>query len=189
MSQVTDPFTAAELNGTFNGWCGNCDAMSDVDGDSVWDVTVSLTPGDTVEYKYSADSWAIQEMNDPGAPCTNGDSTYTNRVLVIPASDTILGVVCWASCDPCVVVPPTGINDRINNVVIYPNPANNILNISSSEIIQKVEVLDVVGRVILSKTLNSSNYILDVSNLNSNVYFINYSINGVVNTKKVIVNN
>ena len=63
------------------------------------------------------------------------------------------------------------------------------LNISSSEIIQKVEVLDVVGRVILSKTLNSSNYILDVSNLNSNVYFINYSINGVVNTKKVIVNN
>ena len=62
------------------------------------------------------------------------------------------------------------------------------LNISSSEIIQKVEVLDVVGRVILSKTLNSSNYILDVSNLNSNVYFINYSINGVVNTKKVIVN-
>ena len=189
MSEVTDPFTAAELNGTFNGWCGNCDAMSDVDGDSVWDVTVSLTPGDTVEYKYSADSWAIQEMNDPGAPCTNGDSTYTNRVLVIPASDTILGVVCWASCDPCVVVPPTGISDWIDNVKIYPNPANNILNISSSEIIQKVEVLDVVGRVIISKTLNSSNYILDVSNLNRNVYFVNYSINGVVNTKKVIVNN
>ena len=189
MSEVTDPFTVAELNGTFNGWCGNCDAMSDADGDSVWDVTISITPGDTVEYKYSADSWSIQEMNDPGAPCTNGDSTYTNRVLVIPASDTILGVVCWASCDPCGFVPPTGINYRIDNVKIYPNPANNVLNISSSEIIQKVEVLDVVGRVIISKTLNSSNYILDVNNLNSNVYFINYSINGVVNTKKVIINN
>jgi hypothetical protein len=188
MSEVTDPFTSAELNGTFNGWCGNCDAMSDVDGDNVWDVTVSLTPGDSVEYKYSADSWAIQEMNDPGAPCTNGDSTYTNRVLVIPASDTILGVVCWASCDPC-VVPPTGISDWIDNVRIYPNPAKNVLNISSSEIMQKVEVLDVVGRVIISKTLKSSNYILDISNLNSNVYFINYSINGVATTKKVIVNN
>ena len=45
---------------------GNCDAMSDVDGDNVWDVTISLTPGDNVEYKYSADSWTIQEMNDPG---------------------------------------------------------------------------------------------------------------------------
>ena len=48
-------------NGTFNGWCGNCDAMSDVDGDNVWDVTISLTPGDNVEYKYSADSWTIQK--------------------------------------------------------------------------------------------------------------------------------
>ena len=43
-------------------------------------------------------------MNDPGAPCTNGDSTYTNDVRG-SASDTILGVVCWASCDPCVVIP------------------------------------------------------------------------------------
>ena len=189
MSEVTDPFTAAEVNGTFNGWCGNCDAMSDVDGDSVWDVTVSLTPGDTVEYKYSADSWAIQEMNDPGAPCTNGDSTYTNRVLIIPTSDTILGVVCWSSCDPCVVVPPTGISNYVDIVTIYPNPANDILYVSSSEIIEKVEILDVIGRVIVSKTLNNSNYIFDVSNLNSNVYFINYSINGVINTKKVIVNN
>jgi len=189
MSQVVDPFVAAELNGTFNGWCGNCDAMSDADGDSVWDVTVSLIPGDTVEYKYSADSWAIQEMNDPGALCTNGDSTYTNRVLVVPSTDTILGIVCWASCDPCVIVPPTGVEDILNSVLIYPNPANNILNVSSSEIIDKVEVLDVVGRVIISKTLNSSTYILDISELNNNVYFVNYSINGVISTKKVIVNN
>ena len=98
-------------------------------------------------------------------------------------------MVCWASCDPCVVGPPAGISNWKDNVRIYPNPANNFLNISSSEIIQRVEVLDVVGRVIVSKTLNNSNYILDVSNLNSNVYFINYSINGVVSTKKVIVNN
>ena len=77
----------------------------------------------------------------------------------------------------------------LNSVLIYPNPANNILNVSSSEIIDKVEVLDVVGRVIISKTLNSSTYILDISELNNNVYFVNYSINGVISTKKVIVNN
>ena len=189
MSQVSDTFNIPELNATFNNWCGNCNSMSDANNDSVWDVVVSLTPGDTIEYKYSADSWTIQEMNDPGASCTNGDSTYTNRVLVVPASDTILGVVCWASCDPCLNVPPTGIRDWIDNVTIYPNPAKNILNISSSEIIQKVEVLDIVGRKVISKSLNSFNYQLDVSNLNSNVYFINYTIKGVITAKKVIVNN
>ena len=36
-----------------------------LNGDNIWDVTVKLQSGDTVEYKYSADSWSIQEMNDP----------------------------------------------------------------------------------------------------------------------------
>ena len=90
----------------------------------------------------------------------------------------------------CAVSPPTSVvNNMSNDILIYPNPTNNILNISSSEIIQKVEVLDIVGRKVISKSLNSFNYQLDVSNLNSNVYFINYTIKGVITAKKVIVNN
>ena len=189
MSQVLDPFVTAELNGTFNGWCGNCDAMSDIDGDSIWDVTIQLSSGSLVEYKYSADSWAIQEMNDPTAPCTNGDSVYTNRVLNVPNSDTILGIVCWASCDPCVAVPPSGIEDVLNNVLIYPNPANNIINISSSENIEKVEILDVVGRVVKSQVVSSNLVLIEIIDLKSNVYFINYTINGVTISKKIIINN
>ena len=189
MSQVLDPFVTAELNGTFNGWCGNCDAMSDVDGDSIWDVTIQLSSGSLVEYKYSADSWAIQEMNDPTAPCTNGDSVYTNRVLNVPNSDTILGIVCWASCDPCVAVPPSGIEDVLNNVLIYPNPAYNIINISSSVNIEKVEILDVVGRVVKSQVVSSNLISIETSDLKTNVYFINYTINGATISKKIIINN
>jgi len=103
-------FTTPELNSTFNGWCGNCNAMSDADGDNVWDVTVSLAEGDTIEYKYSADGWTIQEMNDPNASCTNGNVTYTNRVLTIPAADTGLPVVCWSSCDACAINVTLSVN-------------------------------------------------------------------------------
>ena len=35
-------FTTPEVNGTFNGWCGSCAAMSDPDGDNIWDVTIDL---------------------------------------------------------------------------------------------------------------------------------------------------
>ncbi|MFY9517879.1 MAG: T9SS type A sorting domain-containing protein, partial [Schleiferiaceae bacterium] len=49
------------------------------------------------------DAWTIQEMNDPTAPCTNGNATNTNRVLVVPAADTTLPVVCWSSCYGCAV--------------------------------------------------------------------------------------
>jgi len=103
MNQVTQGFTTPEVNGFWNNWCGNCNAMTDANGDGIWTVTLPLPVGDTMEFKYSADAWTIQEMNDPTAPCTNGNATYTNRVLVVPAADTTLPVVCWSSCFACTV--------------------------------------------------------------------------------------
>jgi hypothetical protein len=110
MNKVTQGFTTPEVNGTWNNWCGNCNAMSDPDGDNVWEVTLPLEQGTTVEFKYSADSWTIQEMNDPTASCTNGNATYTNRVLTIPAADTVLPVVCWSSCDACSIEVTLNVN-------------------------------------------------------------------------------
>ena len=70
--------------------------MTDADGDGVWEATIPLLSG-SYEYKYSADAWTIQEMNDPTASCTNGNATYTNRVLSVGTSDVTLPVVCWGS--------------------------------------------------------------------------------------------
>ena len=64
MSQVSDPFSTPELNGTFNNWCGDCNPMSDSNGDEVWEVTVSLNIGDTIEYKFSADNWTYLSNTD-----------------------------------------------------------------------------------------------------------------------------
>ena len=49
MSQVVDNFNTPELNGTFNGWCGDCNPMSDADGNEIWEVTLDLNHGDTIE--------------------------------------------------------------------------------------------------------------------------------------------
>ena len=52
MSQVVDNFNTPELNGTFNGWCGNCNPMTDSNGDEIWQVSLDLNQGDTgIEYK------------------------------------------------------------------------------------------------------------------------------------------
>ena len=110
MNKVTQGFTTPEVNGTWNNWCGSCNAMSDANGDNIWEVTLPLEQGSTVEFKYSADGWSIQEMNDPTASCTNGNATYTNRVLTIPASDTIIPVVCWSSCDACSIEVTLNVN-------------------------------------------------------------------------------
>ena len=109
-------FTTPEVNGTWNNWCGNCNPMTDADGDGIWEATIPLLSG-TYEYKFSADSWTIQEMNDPTAPCTNGNPTYTNRTLSVGTNDVTLSVVCWGSCDPCVYPPqaPAGITCSVGN--------------------------------------------------------------------------
>jgi hypothetical protein len=59
MGLVTAAFTTPEVNGTWNGWCGNCNPMTDADGDGVWELTIPLLSGN-YEYKYSADGWSIQ---------------------------------------------------------------------------------------------------------------------------------
>ena len=92
-------FTTPEVNGTFNGWCGSCAPMSDADGDNVWDVVIDLANG-TYEFKFSADTWNIQETLFPGDSCTNGNPQYTNRMLTV-SGDTTLPVVCWGSCNSC----------------------------------------------------------------------------------------
>ncbi|MFM7310797.1 MAG: T9SS type A sorting domain-containing protein [Flavobacteriales bacterium] len=95
----TTGFTTPEVNGTFNGWCGNCTAMFDADGDNVWEVTVTLPEG-SYEYKYSYDNWGGQESLAAGSSCTITTGQFTNRLLNATSDDT-LDVVCFGSCEAC----------------------------------------------------------------------------------------
>ena len=188
MSQVSDPFSTPELNGTFNSWCGNCNAMSDSNGDNIWDVTVKLQSGDTIEYKYSADSWSIQETNDPNGFCNNGDPNFTNRVLIVPVNDTILPDVCWGSCDTC---SPIGAIDNLelNDLSIFPNPTSSFLTIRSNKLISPISIYDITGKLVLQNKGNSNEIIFDISNLNSGLYFIKSNSQNSSIRKRFIVSN
>ncbi len=105
MNNVTDPFTVANINGTFNGWCGGCTAMTDANADGVWEVTLQLTAG-TYEYKFTADGWNFQETLTPGSSCTLTTGAFTNRVITV-SGDTVVPVVCYGSCVACNAVVPT----------------------------------------------------------------------------------
>ena len=90
------------INGSFNGWCGGCNAMSDDDGDGVWEVTLSLAVG-TIEYKFTLDGWNYQEELAGIAgieACTSLIDGFTNRSLTFDA-DIVLDAVCWESCAAC----------------------------------------------------------------------------------------
>lgn len=94
-------FSVPEVNGTFNGWCGTCNAMSDPDGDNVWEVTVDIPDG-PISYKFSFDNWAGQEELSYETSCVSGDGTFFNRFLNV-SGDMELDPVCWGLCTDCLV--------------------------------------------------------------------------------------
>jgi uncharacterized repeat protein (TIGR02059 family) len=89
--------------------------------------------------------------------------------------------------------PNSGSKPKIN-VTIYPNPATNLLNISTDEtsvVPKKVEIIDFSGNIVLQEALNSvSNNIQIPLSLTSGNYIVRlFQGNYVFFTKKLIVMN
>jgi beta-glucanase (GH16 family) len=99
MNEYPNPFTNVNLSGGFNGWCGECNPMTDPDGNGVYSTTISL-PFGAHEYKFSLDNWADAESFTPGEPCTNTTDIFTNRIINL-STDEVLPQVCWNSCSSC----------------------------------------------------------------------------------------
>ena len=106
-NQNTLTYVNPELNGSFNSWCGNCAQMTDVNNDSIWEITIPILEGvgpvsglPGWEYKFSADNWNIQESLFSGDPCVFSAFGFSNRFINV-TKDTILDPVCWQSCNDC----------------------------------------------------------------------------------------
>ena len=78
-----------------------------------------------------------------------------------------------------------------NNVKIYPNPVskNGSLLIESEEMIQKVELMDVVGRVLFSaEQVNSKTFPMINMNVPSGIYYVRiYQKDEKMKTGKIII--
>ncbi len=73
------------------------------------------------------------------------------------------------------------------NTQVYPNPANDILNISAAENIDKIEIANLTGQTIDIVNPNSDNYVLNTSNYTGGIYFVKvYSTEKVTNHKVTI---
>lgn len=77
----------------------------------------------------------------------------------------------------------SGITENENSeFTLYPNPTSGICNIQISEKIERVEFVDLNGRVLITTTSNTA----DLSDLPTGIYFVKvYTENGVT-TKKIV---
>ena len=102
MGNFQGSFGTVNVNGSFNNWCGDCNAMTAV-GDDVYEVTLNIL-ADTIEYKFTLDGWSQQEEFTPGASCTATLGGFTNRSLIVDGAQD-LSAVCWNTCAACLDFP------------------------------------------------------------------------------------
>ncbi|MDA7794648.1 family 16 glycosylhydrolase, partial [Flavobacteriales bacterium] len=96
------------ITGPFNGWCCECNPLSDPDGDGIWSGSYSFENNDgQLEYKYCIDNWASQEnlvddvQNENGSCVEVTDyATYANRKLLLNGVDITVNDV-YGQCSEC----------------------------------------------------------------------------------------
>ncbi|MBQ6276171.1 MAG: T9SS type A sorting domain-containing protein [Bacteroidales bacterium] len=71
------------------------------------------------------------------------------------------------------LINPVIIDEHIfDDVKIFPNPATDILNITSSETISEIEIVNTLGQVVKRIEVNADNAVCDVEDLRSGVYVV-----------------
>lgn len=105
---------------------------------------------------------------------TLGTASKKNRHVVI---DNIV----WGPYDEAVSVK----SNEIEGLQVYPNPATDVVNISSdANALKEVAIFDLTGKKVLeTETMNSVN----VSSLNAGVYMLQVEENGKKSSRKLVI--
>jgi hypothetical protein len=105
-------------------------------------------------------------------------NTANNLILCEPSSDTVM-----------VTFPAVGMNELTNGqIMIYPNPANDVVNIKSDYNITRVDVMNFVGQNVYTNTnVEAMTTKINVSTLKAGVYFVKVTTTEGVRSVKITV--
>jgi hypothetical protein len=80
--------------------------------------------------------------------------------------------------------------DFKNNIILYPNPTNGYMKVEMADNIEivTIRVTNEMGQEIISKTVENSNFDIDLTRYRSGIYFMHLSSNGMNAVFKVIKN-
>jgi hypothetical protein len=170
------------LNGSFNAWCGSCAPMTSV-GNGIYELTVEL-PVSTIQYKFTVDGWMDQEFLDPAASCVDPvEDGFDNRYYSV-SDDAVLPLVCFASCSAC---ESSSIEENnFANIILFPNPGNEVVSIHSDDVITAVIVYDLTGKEIDRISVDSNELIVPIHNWLEGLYNLAVITNKGTFTKRLV---
>lgn len=170
-----------------NGWGNYGIVMTNTD--DVWTGTIEASFYANMEYVINADGpdngWNADDAQSANA---TGDTNFVVNVgtsdvteqLSVTAEDTNGNWVVYTSTFS---VGGVEVDLTFN---LYPNPVVDLVILDARESIQAVQIYDLMGRVVLSRNINSNKSQIDLSNLQNGVYILEAKINDQTAVTKFI---
>ena len=162
-------------------------AMSDDDGDGIWEVTLTLNEGTTGNYIFlngpaDGGDWGAKE-DLAGQDCADGQ--WNDRLLDPVGADDYRIEFCFGECT--VECTPLGLDDpSMSQFTYFPNPVNDQLTINSQRDVKDITVYNMLGQVVVRQTPNMRNCTVDMSSMQTGAYFVQVSIGNTVETVRVL---
>jgi hypothetical protein len=185
--EVCDAAEKVKMTGPFWNWDTNNGPSAEDNGDGTWTFTFDEAPAEDMEYLIVVDDVQenlIQAMVDGGdcAPVTDYYG-YANREWL--TTDPMNVYVTYGKCSSC--TPSATIQNYFADFSIYPNPASDILIISNSNELDRVQIINIFGSIVLNQDIKLTTGEIDLSSVNPGVYFINIYSNNQHLVRKVTV--
>jgi hypothetical protein len=155
---------------------------------TVYDVNITLTQNNNTLYAQQQDNvtyqWYNCEDNTPISGATNATYTATQNGLYYVQFTDAHGCTFKSAC---YAVTGVGVSEIISGaeISIFPNPAQELIHISSPVALHKVQLFDVLGREVLQLHSTGNSLSISTDNLTNGVYYLR--VNQYARAYKVIV--
>ena len=128
----------------------NNNAYGTTTGTGVYEANTEIQISATANDGYEFLSW-------------NDGNTDTLRTITVTGDATYIATF----------IPATNIEENVAlEIALFPNPATDILNITSSETISEIEIVNTLGQVVKRIEVNADNAVCDVEELKAGVYVV-----------------
>jgi len=122
-----------------------------------------------------------QSYQMPGITCELlYDCNFDVFVIPVPGPDKVV------TFGDLLVRAPSLVDDNVNFSLI-PNPAVDLVSIKSEFQIKEIEIIDLTGKMVLSKKINDFSTVLDVKHLHQGLYFVRLVNSDSIMTQKLCI--
>ena len=157
------------------------------------DVDCTITNGTMTSVNFNVFSGACGALTAVAGACNPNLTVVTTEPLIGLTANETYYVQVWSNFaeqgtfSMRLNVPGLAISDfDSSNFALYPNPVNDILNISYNKNISAIAIYNLMGQEVLSQTSTDTISKVDMSSLSNGIYMVRVTTDNQVKTIKVI---